>query len=60
MFYIHNKTGVLYKLKDFGQFQNKKGEWKKCVIYENYEGMTFVRLQEDFDKSFTKKEHAKR
>lgn len=52
MEYIHIKSKVLYKFIKPALFQNEKGEWVDCIIYENEEGMTFVRLKKDFEKSF--------
>lgn len=55
MYYTHTKSGVLYQYMKPALFQNSEGKWVDCVIYENKEKMTFVRLKEDFEKSFTKK-----
>lgn len=55
MEYIHIKSGKSYNFIKPALFQNEKGEWVDCIIYENEEEMTFVRLQEDFEKSFIKK-----
>jgi len=56
MYYTHNKSGVLYKFIQTALFQNEKGVWGGCTIYENEEGMTFVREQSDWERSFTKKD----
>lgn len=55
MEYLHNKSQVLYNFIKPALFQNEKGEWRDAIIYKNEEGMVFVRLREDFEKSFTKK-----
>ena len=55
MYYIHKKSQVLYKYIKSALFQNSEGKWVECIIYENEEEMTFVRLKEDFEKSFIKR-----
>lgn len=55
MYYTHNKSGVIYKFIQRALLQSDKGVWGDCIIYENKEGMTFVREQTDWDRSFTKK-----
>lgn len=55
MYYVHIKSNTLYKFMYEALFQNEKGEWVESVVYENEEGMKFVRLREDFDKSFVRK-----
>lgn len=54
MYYTHKKSGVKYKFIMGALFQNREGVWVDCVIYENEEGMTFVRELLDWEKSFTK------
>lgn len=56
MYYTHKKSGVTYKFIMGALFQNKEGVWVDCVIYENEEGMTFVRELPDWERSFTKRE----
>lgn len=55
MYYIHKKSGVIYKFNIGALFQNREGVWVDCVVYENEEGMTFVRELVDWEKSFIKK-----
>ena len=54
MYYTHNKSGVIYKFIQKALLQNREGVWVDCIIYENEEGMTFVREQSDWERSFTK------
>lgn len=56
MYYIHNSSGVTYKFLQNALLQSRQGIWVDCVIYENEEGMTFVRELPDWEKSFIKKE----
>lgn len=55
MYYLHNNSQVLYKFIQKALLQDDNGVWVDCVIYENEDGMTFVRKVTDWEKSFTKK-----
>lgn len=54
MYYLHNNSQVLYKFIQKALLQDDNGVWVDCVIYENVEGMIFVRKFTDWEKSFTK------
>lgn len=56
MYYTHIKSGVTYKFCLGALLQSRQGIWVDCIIYENEEGMTFVRELPDWEKSFIKKE----
>ncbi len=53
MNYIHNKTGNKYRFVKTTLIKIN-GEWVEGIIYRNDKGIDFVRLKEDFNKSFTK------
>lgn len=56
MEFIHIKSGKSYQFITQALFQNEKGEWVDCVVYKGEDrDKTFVRLQEDFEKSFKKR-----
>ena len=54
MYYTHIKSGVLYKYIKSALFQNIEGEWVDCIIYENKEEMTFVRLKDNLRRRLSK------